>query len=136
MFPLALLLRLLPEPLRAHPPRGWVRRLLGVSRQRAHYLATGQCELGTLEAAIAARPVVTWPELVPTPERPPHDYTRGGRGLRRECPAGLDLTRPLLELRAETGAALPTISRWRQERGIVVRAGRPSSGRSKPVREE
>ena len=90
----------------------------------------------TLEAAIAARPVVTWPELVPEPERPPHDPTRGGRGKRRACPDGLDLARPLHELRAETGAALPTISRWRREAGIVVRAGNPNLGRSKAVREE
>ena len=126
---LALLLRLLPEPLRARPPRGWVRRLLGCSRQRAHYLSAGQCELATLEAAIAARPVVDWPELLPAPEAPPRDYRRGGRGHRRACPAGLDLARPLHELRAETGAALATISRWRREAGIVVPAGRPSIGR-------
>ena len=133
---LALLLRLLPEPLRTHPPRGWVRRLLGVSRQRAHQLLRGECSMPTLEAAIAARPVVDWPELLPAPEAPPRDYRRGGRGHRRACPAGLDLARPLLELRAETGAALATISRWRREVGIAVRVGRPNLGRSKAVREE
>ena len=133
---LALLLRLLPEPLRARPPRGWARRLLGCSRQRAHYLAAGACELATLEAAIAARPVVTWPELATRPEAPPRDYWRGGRGLRRECPAGLELARPLAELRAETGAALATISRWRREAGIVVSAGNPNFGRPTSAREE
>lgn len=36
---------------------------------------------------------------------------------RRECPAGLDLTRSVADIAAETGAAPQTVLRWRAEAG-------------------
>lgn len=131
---LGLLIPLLPEPLRAGPPPGWARRLLGTSRQRAAYLAAGRCALATLEAAIGARPVVDWPELATSPEsvtknrekqrerdagrlgRPP-----GGKPGRRALP--IPEASELAALTVADAAALYGVSRvtvcaWRRARGI------------------